>query len=587
MKIKVLFQKVRYGLPAVAMAALAGLMLIPSCKDQDVTFKQYTVEGGITYLGAVSGLKARVGVNRLELNFSVADPATDKVGVFWNDYEDSIMIDVEPGDLVQEIIELPEGQYSLFVISYDARGNSSSPLELITKTVGPKYIATLGHRGFTKMTTGFNSDLYLVWAGASGEAGHTDFFYTSTDGTEKHIRIENEINVTETKLSDYKQGTTFRRITYYSPDRLWLDSILPLTEPEVRDMSPDKKIGRVIDYSSQMTGDEVHRFYDDEAGTVWQTVGGYPHYVTIDLGVELAVKSFGIVPSVKYTSTSQATSADPRAPTKVRFEGSTDNYTWTDIGEYPYDNGFFNSQRVFEPEEAVKARYIRFTGVECISAPLHSAGIGGPNTTKMVLAEFYVDFAIEETGAVYYDGSNDNVPVAPPAKTLPFKGPHILSAAAPCVIPLRDFDLGGEGAAFHDNNAAHESGNTAYRRNAGDTDSDPVDIEGGLNVAYTAAGEWLVYTVTVEDAGTYAVDVNMSVNTSSGFSFHFEVNNVNQTGTLSAPNNGSWAAYRWVYETNPNLPQPVLNLTRGTHKIKFYMETAGANIMDMRFVWKE
>ncbi|KAA6325307.1 hypothetical protein EZS27_025456, partial [termite gut metagenome] len=31
-----------------------------------------------------------------------------------------------------------------------------------------------------------------------------------------------------------------------------------------------------------------------------------------------------------------------------------------------------------------------------------------------------------------------------------FQGPHILSAAAPCIIPIRDFDTGGEGYAFHD-----------------------------------------------------------------------------------------------------------------------------------------
>jgi hypothetical protein len=168
----------------------------------------------------------------------------------------------------------------------------------------------------------------------------------------------------------------------------------------------------------------------------------------------------------------------------------------------------------------------------------------------------------------------------------PFKGPHILSSAAPCIIPARDFDFGGEGLAFHDNNAAHQSGNAAYRRNEGDTQSDPVDVVTTLEIGYTEAGEWLVYTVTVEDAGTYAVDVNLSVNSASGSQFHFEVDGVDQTGTLSVPNNGSWSAWRWIFESNPALPQPALNLTQGTHKIKFYQESAGFNIMDIRFVWK-
>jgi len=388
MMIKSFFSKIRFGLPTIPVVTLAVIMLIFSCKEQDVMFKQYVVEGGISYLGAVSGAKTRIGINRLELSFSVVDPSTAMVGVYWNDYQDSVMIDVEPGKQVNKVIDLTEGQYSLFIKSYDAQGNSSNPLELITQTVGAKYIAALSHRAIRKKTTSFNSDFYIEWepADAASGARFTDLIYTLNDGSEKRIRIENGTG--ETKIDDYKQGTVIKRTTYYSPDNLWLDSIIPEMRIE-SDLTVDKKIGRVIGYSTQTTGDEASKFYDDDLNTVWQTSNRYPEYITIDLGVEVPVVSFGVVPSIKYTTGR----ADPRAPTKVKFEVSLDNDAWTSIGEYDYDNGLYFYERLFEVEQ-VNARYVRFTGVECTGAPSYSAGIGGSNTVKMVLAELNVNFKL-------------------------------------------------------------------------------------------------------------------------------------------------------------------------------------------------
>ncbi|MDR1155027.1 MAG: discoidin domain-containing protein [Bacteroidales bacterium] len=380
------FSKIRSGIPAVTAVVLACIMPVPSCKEQDAMFKQYAVEGGIPYLGAVSGAKARIGVNRLEVSFSVTDPATAKVGIYWNEYEDSVMIAVEPGEQVRKMIDLPEGPYSLFIKSYDAQGNASNPFELITRTVGAKYLATLAHRSFKKKTTGFNSDLRIEWETAAGDARFTDLVYTATDGTEKSLRIGN--GVSETQIDDYKQGTVFRRTTYYSPDNLWLDSITPAPRTE-NELTVDKRLGRVIAYSTQTGGEEAAKFYDDDANTVWQTGNSYPEYITIDLGVEVPVTGFSVVPSIKHTDGK----ADPRAPTTVRFEVSTDNDAWTSLGAYNYDNGTYFYERLFEVEQT-SARYVRFTGVECTGAPLYGNGIGGPNTVKMVLAELNVNFKL-------------------------------------------------------------------------------------------------------------------------------------------------------------------------------------------------
>lgn len=161
------------------------------------------------------------------------------------------------------------------------------------------------------------------------------------------------------------------------------------------------------------------------------------------------------------------------------------------------------------------------------------------------------------------------------AYTRSFLGPHILSANAPYELPAANFDTGGEGFAFHDD--ATIRGNT-YRQDNGDNGSPQVDIEGkGVNIGNIAVGEWLVYTIEVEEPGDYRVEVSLSARY-DGSSFHLELDNENVTGTVTIPSNNSWNAWRWF--TTPSL---VLNFTEGRHRIKFYVEGYGFNLRAFRF----
>ena len=166
--------------------------------------------------------------------------------------------------------------------------------------------------------------------------------------------------------------------------------------------------------------------------------------------------------------------------------------------------------------------------------------------------------------------------------TRPFKGPHILSAVAPYELPAANFDFGGEGLAFHDNEPENRIGAAdTYRMSNGDPRGTPVEIEGnGSNIGYTAVGEWLVYTVEVHDAGEYLIEAQ-TAGTSAG-SFHIEVNNVNVTGTIPVPNTGAWGTYVWTSTPQDKL---TVSLTEGTHRIMYYFE-GGHNFRSLRFTKK-
>ncbi|HBG41841.1 MAG TPA: hypothetical protein DDZ96_10180 [Porphyromonadaceae bacterium] len=370
------------------LCIVCAFIVLLSCKDQDVMFKEYVVEGGISYLGSVSGLTSRIGFNRLEVNFNVVDMKTTKVGIYWNDYQDSVMVNIGKQKVIHQIIELPEGEYSLFVKSFDEKGNSSNAAELITRTVGNDYLVSLAHRGIKSKSTTFKDDLSIEWLNPDPVNGarFTNLIYTATDGKLKRLRVDN--GTTFTSINDYKQGTTFKRVTYYSPDNKWLDSIVPPAVDEVSLMI-DKKLGGIIEYSSQSGNNVASNFYNGNFGDTWLTNNNYPQYITVDLGREIPVSGFGIWPSYQMTGGK----ADPRAPTSIKFESSLDNIDWRPLANFDYDNSLYYNMRLFNVPITL-ARFVRFSGVECLSAPIYSESIGGEGTKEMSLAELDVFFQI-------------------------------------------------------------------------------------------------------------------------------------------------------------------------------------------------
>src|SRR5206468_1638017 len=81
----------------------------------------------------------------------------------------------------------------------------------------------------------------------------------------------------------------------------------------------------------------------------------------------------------------------------------------------------------------------------------------------------------------------------------PYKG---LPLVIPGSIQAEDFDLGGEGIAYHDNSAGNSGGQ--YRITE---DVDMVARASGDVVNGFETGEWLEYTVSVAQSTTYRIDL--------------------------------------------------------------------------------
>jgi hypothetical protein len=159
-----------------------------------------------------------------------------------------------------------------------------------------------------------------------------------------------------------------------------------------------------------------------------------------------------------------------------------------------------------------------------------------------------------------------------------------LTSSTTAIARPGDFDLGGEGIGFHDSNTGHDpgSGGANYRPNLGDFGSAAMDIEGdGGNIGYSNAGEWVQYTVNVEEADYYAIDWYISVNRSSGSACHIEVDGSVVGGSFPLVNNGQWSDWRYYCEVNGIIP-PYLHLTQGKHTVRFVWDETGFNFNGLR-----
>lgn len=143
----------------------------------------------------------------------------------------------------------------------------------------------------------------------------------------------------------------------------------------------------------------------------------------------------------------------------------------------------------------------------------------------------------------------------------------------PGVIQAENFDRGGEGLTFHDSDSNRE-GDKNYR-----SDSEGVDFvvgNGGTAIGYTAANEWLEYSINVTEAGQYAYDATVSSGTTgSGFSIGLVNNNsVITLARVSVPQTGSnnWDTYKVV---SGNLSR---NLEEGEQILRITITGAQCNI---------
>ncbi len=107
--------------------------------------------------------------------------------------------------------------------------------------------------------------------------------------------------------------------------------------------------------------------------------------------------------------------------------------------------------------------------------------------------------------------------------------------AIPGLLQAENFDDGGEGIAYHDATPGNAGGQ--YRSASVDIES-ASDLEGGYNIVWIVAGEWLKYTVSMSLAASYTLEFRLAAPGTGGV-LHLEVNGTDVTGPGGRPTVGS------------------------------------------------
>ena len=136
----------------------------------------------------------------------------------------------------------------------------------------------------------------------------------------------------------------------------------------------------------------------------------------------------------------------------------------------------------------------------------------------------------------------------------------------PGTIEAEDFDEGESNVAYWDLDEKNQ-GAQDYR---GPTQADIEkrdDASGGYGIGWTRKGEWLVYSVSVQESGTYNLEIPVASEKQGG-TFHLEFDGENVTGPIEVPDTGGWGTLQTI--SREGLP-----LSKGVQTMKLVMDSEG------------
>ncbi|GHC72866.1 carbohydrate-binding protein [Limoniibacter endophyticus] len=137
-----------------------------------------------------------------------------------------------------------------------------------------------------------------------------------------------------------------------------------------------------------------------------------------------------------------------------------------------------------------------------------------------------------------------------PSGQTPFGGVAPVLSDAGLVIDAVDYDEGGQGVAYND--AAGLQGGTNGGRGGSS-----VEVTSSGDVGWIANGEWMEYTITVEEAGTYAFNANLALGEAGGpnrtVTASFTNGSAVDTVTVNTPRTGTWSNFQDSNTVNVDL----------------------------------
>jgi endoglucanase len=151
----------------------------------------------------------------------------------------------------------------------------------------------------------------------------------------------------------------------------------------------------------------------------------------------------------------------------------------------------------------------------------------------------------------------------------------------PGIVYAVNYDLGRNGYAYNDNDFQNTGGGTwnsgsLYRNDGVDIEACSDFPSNGYDVAWIENGEFLTFTVNVQTAGTYNINMRMAANGSTG-KVRLRWDALFSTDQISVPSTGGWQSWQTM-----SLGQ--YQLEAGIHTTTLYFYNGGFNVNYLEFV---
>lgn len=328
--------------PGMVLGLAIIILLFSRCTKMDNTYHDFWKEGERTYPASPDSLKVFSGENRIEIFWLiVGDRSVTKAMIYWNNKTDSLEVPIKHSvnqgvDTVDIVLDnMPEGNYSFNIYTFDNEGNRSVGANITGKVYGDSYTNSLLTR-IVNNASFIDDTLRIQWGDpADATSIGANLIYTDITGAVRERLIAPDADTTV--ISDFNLNNShyFKYSTLFLPDSTAIDTFataydsvrvlgpradLPKDSWTVAASSYDSRNGRT-DRTPEMT-------IDNNTSTAWINLVGstdYPHTITIDMG-EIKDNLYGV--SLYFTSRNET-------PQSVDVYISDNGTDWQLMGLFP------------------------------------------------------------------------------------------------------------------------------------------------------------------------------------------------------------------------------------------------------------
>lgn len=355
------FNKVCFAL--LMLLAIAS----QSCTDMNDLTDKYLDEGEIVYAAKVDSVGVRAGENRIQLDIYVKAQRVENLRVYWNNYEDSVDVEIGGKTGVFPVIldDMPESGYMFQLVSFDKFGNRSLEFEATGSSYGENYKNGLSNRSYTTEFIRYDMEgdsMVIYWGGTVRGAIGMELQYT--DISDKTVRMEVPADTSTTTLYELKGNVSYN--LRFLPEENAIDTFTTVSKsiPIYYESPIDKSSWKIVAFSSASASPEwpATNAIDGDINTPWHTehnpTAPFPHYFIVDMGEVIDISSFEVYRRMDDSGGAQPTHQIFYAESLADPTDSND-MGWKDYGVYSLDN-VVDIPQFSRAANVVKARYFMY-----------------------------------------------------------------------------------------------------------------------------------------------------------------------------------------------------------------------------------